>query len=140
MLAWCVMPNHMHVLVHVWQTPLWKLIRSWKRHVATNALPERRSPTRQDQDKYERHPPTRPEGREDYDSPAQGPALRWQREYWDTFMRDEEQERTAIRYIENNPVKARLCAQAHDWPNSSARFRDDYRRLVVPPRSESRPS
>jgi len=22
LLAWCVMPNHVHVLVHVWQTPL----------------------------------------------------------------------------------------------------------------------
>ena len=33
----------------------------------------------------------------------------WQREYWDTFMRDEEQERKAVRYIENNPVKAKLC-------------------------------
>lgn len=29
LLAWCVMPNHVHVLVHVWQTPLWKLIKSW---------------------------------------------------------------------------------------------------------------
>jgi len=30
LLAWCVMPNHLHVLVHVWQTPLWKLVASWK--------------------------------------------------------------------------------------------------------------
>jgi hypothetical protein len=33
----------------------------------------------------------------------------WQREYWDTFMRDEAQEKTAVRYVENNPVKATLC-------------------------------
>jgi hypothetical protein len=58
--------------------------------------------------------------------------LQWQREYWDTFMRDEEQERRAIRYIENNPVKARLCAAPGQWPFSSARFRDEYRRLVLP--------
>ena len=30
LLAWCVMPNHVHVLVHVWQTPLGKLVQSWK--------------------------------------------------------------------------------------------------------------
>jgi hypothetical protein len=37
MLAWCVMPNHVHVLVHVWQTPLSKTVQSWKRYVATHA-------------------------------------------------------------------------------------------------------
>src|SRR5258706_8732165 len=30
MLAWYVMPNHVHVLVLVWQTPLWKLVQNWK--------------------------------------------------------------------------------------------------------------
>ncbi len=47
-------------------------------------------------------------------------------------MRDEGQERTAVRYIENNSMKARLCAAADQWPFSSARFRDEYRRLVLP--------
>ena len=47
-------------------------------------------------------------------------------------MRDEQQERTAIRYIENNPLKARLCPAAGQWPFSSARFRDEYRRLILP--------
>ena len=28
LLAWCVMPNHVHVLVPVWQMPLWKTVRS----------------------------------------------------------------------------------------------------------------
>src|SRR5256885_6945822 len=49
LLAWCVMPNHAHVLVHVWQVPLWKLVRGWKRYVATQAqaiVTERRSPIR----------------------------------------------------------------------------------------------
>ena len=35
--AWCVMPNHVHVLVHVWQTPLSKIVQNWKRYVATHA-------------------------------------------------------------------------------------------------------
>jgi len=51
--------------------------------------------------------------------------LKWQREYWDTFMRNEEQERKDIQYIENNPVKAKLCRAAKEWLFSSARFRDD---------------
>jgi hypothetical protein len=55
-------------------------------------------------------------------------------------MRDEEQERTAIRYIENNPVKARLCRVDKEWPFSSTRFRDQFHRLLIPagaPISES---
>jgi type I restriction enzyme R subunit/putative DNA methylase len=122
LLAWCVMPNHVHVLVHIWQTPLGKIIQSWKRFIATNAgvvLTERRSPTRRD-------------GEMAGNAPARRAALQWQREYWDTFMRDEDRERKAIRYIESNPIKAKLCQLAEDWPFSSARFRDQYRRLVLP--------
>ena len=49
LLAWCVLPNHVHVLVHVWNWPLWKMIQSWKRFIQTQAnrvSTERRSPTR----------------------------------------------------------------------------------------------
>jgi len=50
LLAWCVMPNHAHVLVHVWQKPLWKMVAMWKKFVAAKALAmlrqERRSPDR----------------------------------------------------------------------------------------------
>jgi type I restriction enzyme R subunit/putative DNA methylase len=125
LLVWCVMPNHVHVLVHVWQTPLGKLVQSWKRHIATQAeayLAERRSPTRRVLE-------------EELNAPARRAALqtlRWEREYWDTFMRDEEQQRTAIQYIECNPLKAKLCRAAEDWQSGSARFRDKYRRLAIP--------
>ena len=30
--AWCVMPNHVHVLVDVKRTSLWKIVQSWKSH------------------------------------------------------------------------------------------------------------
>ena len=125
LLAWCVMPNHVHVLVHVWQTPLGKMVQSWKRHIATQSeayLSERRSPTRRVSSIDTKAPARR----------AALQLLRWEREYWDTFMRDEEQERTAIRYIESNPVKAKLSRAPEGWPFSSARFRDRYRRLVLP--------
>ncbi len=52
--------------------------------------------------------------------------------YWDTFMRDEEHERRTQRYIEDNPVKARLIASRKEWPWGSARFRDGYERLCLP--------
>jgi REP element-mobilizing transposase RayT len=87
-LAWVIMPNHAHVLVHVWHTPLWKIILSWKRYVATRALrmlraaPKRRAPIRRVPDTF------------------------WQREYWDTYMRDAEQETKSVRYIEANPTKS----------------------------------
>jgi len=58
--------------------------------------------------------------------------MQWQREYWDTFMRDEKQEKSAIRYIENNPVKVRLCAAPEEWLFGSAGFRDQDRQLVIP--------
>jgi hypothetical protein len=49
MLAWSVMPNDVHVLVHIWRTPLSKLERSWKQFVQTEAnraVQERRPPAR----------------------------------------------------------------------------------------------
>jgi REP element-mobilizing transposase RayT len=122
LLAWCVMPNHVHVLVHVWQVPLGKIMQSWKRFIATNAgvvLTERRSPTRRVNEMVG-------------NAPARRAALQWQREYWDNFMRDEEQERIAIRYIENNPVRAKLSRISEEWPFSSARFRDQFHRLLIP--------
>jgi type I restriction enzyme R subunit/putative DNA methylase len=122
LLAWCVMPNHVHVLVHVWQMPLWKMVQSWKHFVQTQAnrlLAERRLPARRD-------------GETNCNEPCRRPALQWQREYWDTFMRDEDQERKAVRYIESNPIKAKLCRLAEDWPFSSARLRDEFRRLQIP--------
>lgn len=95
LLAWVVMPNHVHALLKVGDTPLSKIIQNWKSIVAVkaNKLLKRTG---------------------DF----------WQLDYWDTFMRDEEQKRKAIHYIENNPVKAKLCRSAAEWPFSSSRFRD----------------
>jgi putative transposase len=125
LLAWCVMPNHVHALVNVWQMPLWKMIQNWKIHTA-NEIRRLRL--------LERRAPSRREERLNSSLPRRCSALRpfWQREYWDTFMREEEQERKAVHYIENNPVKAGLCTEAKDWPFSSARYRDQFNRLLSP--------
>lgn len=96
LLAWVVMPNHVHALFRVGDTtPLSDIMQNWKSvsAVAANKVLRRNG---------------------DF----------WQEDYWDTFMRDEEQTRKAIRYIESNPVKARLCREAEEWRFSSVRFRD----------------
>jgi putative transposase len=106
LLAWVVMPNHVHALIKVGDTPLSKIIQNWKSIVAVkaNKLLKRTG---------------------DF----------WQLDYWDTFMRDEKQQLKAVRYIENNPVKAKFCAAPEEWSSSSARFRDpQMRELKLPPR------
>jgi REP element-mobilizing transposase RayT len=44
----------------------------------------------------------------------------WQDESFDHWIRDPGQFARTKAYIENNPVKARLCAQPQDWRWSSA--------------------
>ena len=50
LLAWCVMPNHVHALVDVEPSPLWKIIQGWKVHVTNESrhliVPERRALSR----------------------------------------------------------------------------------------------
>lgn len=123
--AWCVMPNHVHVLVQVWDWPLSKMVQSWKIKVAREATRFLAS---------ERRAPARLEPSAGADLPSRSSALQpfWQREYWDTVIDGEEQEHKAIRYIEGNPVNAKLCRRAEDWPFSSARFRDRNRKLILP--------
>jgi type I restriction enzyme R subunit/putative DNA methylase len=123
LLAWCIMPNHVHVLVHVWNWPLWKMVQNWKVRVENQRrrtlLTKRRVPSRQISGG-------------DNNEPRRCSALQWQREYWDKFMRDEARVKTAIRYIENNPVKAKLCGAKEQWHFSSAQFRNESTQLVIP--------
>jgi putative DNA methylase len=44
----------------------------------------------------------------------------WQAESFDHWVRNERQFVRIKKYIENNPVKAGLCAKPEDWPWSSA--------------------
>ena len=94
LLAWVVMPNHVHVLIETLQTPLAEILHGWKSFTAKAA--------------------NRLLGRE---------SEFWQREYFDRYIRDEEHFGKAVRYIENNPVKAGLVKAPEEWPFGSARFR-----------------
>ncbi len=104
--AWVIMPNHVHVILQIWETPLSALVKSWKGFVAR-----------------EGNKKIRREG------------SFWEREYWDTLIRSEDQRRKALHYIETNPVKAGLVGEAKVWPWSSARYRDDYAVLRLPTRN-----
>ena len=92
--AWVVMPNHVHLLVEVWQTPQSELLRNWKGFTTRriNHLFQRRGKL-------------------------------WQDDYWDRYIRDAEHFLKVRNYIENNPVKAGLVRSPEQWPFSSARFR-----------------
>ena len=92
LLAWCVMPTHVHALLE--QVPGWPLervIQGWKSVTARRA--------------------NRLLGRA---------GAFWAREYFDRAMRSDEQTETTAAYIIANPVKARLCETPEDWPWSSA--------------------
>jgi putative transposase len=105
LLAWVVMPNHVHLLVEIWQTPQAQLIKDWKGFTArciNRALGRR--------------------------------GKLWQDDYWDRYIRDETHCRKVVHYIESNPVKAGLVKAPEQWPFSSARFRDEYNRLKPPPK------
>jgi REP element-mobilizing transposase RayT len=94
LLAWVVMPNHVHTLIETSQTPLTEILHCWKSYTgkAANRLLKRTG---------------------DF----------WQAEYFDRFIRDEEHFRKAVHYIENNPVKAALAKAAEEWVFSSAYHR-----------------
>jgi putative DNA methylase len=98
--AWVVMPNHVHLVVDVWDVPLVKLINGWKGKSSREA--------------------GKLLGRS---------GAFWQTDYYDTLVRDEAHLKRSIRYTEQNPVKAFLAKAAREWPWSSAHHRDEYERL-----------
>jgi len=78
--AWCVMPNHVHALLYVMEGfQLSAIMHSWKSFTATriNKLLDRIGPV-------------------------------WQPEYFDHLIRDAKDLRRQVAYIRNNPTKAGL--------------------------------
>ena len=103
LLAYVVMPNHVHVLIQVMENQeLSKIIHSWKSYTS-NQLKKVLALL----------------GNNDL-FPENGV---WQREYWDRFIRSEEHYHNTIAYIHYNPVKAGLVKHSKDWPWSSKRIK-----------------
>lgn len=89
--AWCLMPNHVHVLVAMHEvSSLSSILHTWKSYSAkrANALLGRSE-------------------------------VFWAPEYFDRFIRNEEHYENAVHYIQSNPVKAGLCRDPADWRFSS---------------------
>jgi REP element-mobilizing transposase RayT len=100
--AWVVMPNHVHVLFLVTIMPMSKVIGNWKKYTA-----------------------------HELNNMLGLRGQLWAEDYWDTYMRDTEQELKSRRYIESNPVKAKLVAAARSYRWSNARLRDENGRLQI---------
>jgi putative transposase len=92
LIAWCIMPNHVHTVIEVLEGwSLERILHSWKSysvHKANKIL--------------------RLSGRF------------WFPEYFDRFIRNPEHLERAIEYCENNPVRAGLVATKSQWKWSSA--------------------
>jgi len=94
MLAWVVMPNHVHVLAETMQGyTLASIVQSWKSYTAHRA-----------NDLLDRS------------------GTFWQKDYYDRYIRDERHLERAVRYVHDNPVLAGLAERPQDWPFSSARY------------------
>ena len=92
LLEWCVMPNHVHVLVHCLKgTLLGEMVKSWKIHSSREI--------------------NRMLGRQ---------GRLWALDYHDRYIRDMDHLANARSYIRQNPVKAGLCRKPEDWVWSSA--------------------
>jgi type I restriction enzyme R subunit/putative DNA methylase len=115
LLAWCVMPNHVHVLIQQW-TSLADIVRSWKAYSGRWAM------AHMDALSLARLALCSSGSKSPKAGLAPRPPRFWQPGYWDRFMRDEKHLNATIEYIHYNPVKAGLCAKPEDWSCSSARF------------------
>ena len=93
--SWVVMPNHVHYLVTRFEgIELAQLMQSFKSLTSHKA-----------------------------NKMLRRKGQFWMPDYFDRYIRNAEHFAKTVRYIENNPVKARLCEQPQDWPFSSAWFR-----------------
>jgi REP element-mobilizing transposase RayT len=95
LLAWCIMPNHVHAVVNpIEGNRLGAILHTWKSFSAKHA-----------NRKLERA------------------GSFWHKDYFDRFIRDEGHLARTIEYVENNPAKAGLVSATTTWPWSSGRFR-----------------
>jgi len=95
LLGWCIMPNHVHVVVEPTADNLLdRIVHSWKSYTA--------------------HQANRVLGRS---------GTFWHRDYFDRYMRDEGHLARTVEYVENNPVNAGLVSEPVKWRWSSARLR-----------------
>jgi len=88
LIAWCIMPNHIHVLIETKPGyPLSDIVHGWKSFTA--------------------HEANKLLGRS---------GTFWMPDYFDRFIRDEKHFAATVEYIRENPVKAGLVDSPEKWP------------------------
>ena len=93
-ISWCIMPNHVHVLIEVMKNiSLSSILHSW-RSFSSNEINKLLNRS----------------GR------------LWMPEYFDRFIRDNDHFNNVVDYIHNNPVKAGLVKEATEYKWSSAGY------------------
>jgi putative DNA methylase len=95
LIAWVIMPNHVHILVQ----PL--------EGQSVSAI-------MQTLKSFTSHEANKILGRKGHF---------WFKEYFDRYIRNSKHFQATVRYIEENPVKARLCQTPEEWKFSSAYYR-----------------
>jgi REP element-mobilizing transposase RayT len=107
LVAWVVMPNHVHVLAYFREGwPMGKVVNSWKSYTARKINKIIAS-----------------QGGGPKLSDKSCPTRLWQRGYWDRYIRSEAHFNHAIGYILQNPVTAGLVEKTQDWPFSKIETR-----------------
>jgi len=92
LLAWCIMPNHVHVMVECdAQHSLALIVQSWKSFTAKSINAVLRRTGRL-----------------------------WAADYFDRYARDDPHYAAIVSYIESDPVKAGFVESPQDWRWSSA--------------------
>ena len=85
--AWCIMPNHVHILFQpIAPWTLATIVKTWKQYTARRINPLIGST-----------------------------GTFWQAEYWDRYIRDAKHYQSAFDYILQNPVKAGLADSVNSW-------------------------
>ena len=87
LIAWCIMPNHVHVLIEMMGESLSKIVHSWKSYTA--------------------HQANKLLGRN---------GVFWGPDYFDRYIRDEKHLNATVEYILRNPVMAGLVDDPEEWP------------------------
>ena len=92
LIAWCVMPNHVHVLIEtISGFVLPSVVQSWK-SVSSKRINKKLGRT----------------------------GKVWMADYFDRYIRDDNHLAAVIAYIHNDPVTAGLVKEASNWRHSSA--------------------
>ena len=104
LLAWVVMPNHVHVLfqpIQGWTVA--KIVAAWKKFMARKICDAADAGTGVS-----------------WRGTSKAGAPVWHREYWDRYIRNQAHLEQVIQYIHMNPVKAHLVSAPEKWRWSSA--------------------